>query len=241
MKKFFCALLACALCATTAFAFAGCGCSDNSKSNKKVQPGYEVPTTEPDLKDDQFGYFILSNNELMITRYDGDAQDIKIPETFNNYTVSVIGNSEFQQKKLKSVEIPDTVTEIQDYCFASNPELKTVKMSNKVKKIGADAFFNCPALEAIEFPETIESVGVYAFTGTGISSIKIPDSTTFTSIDQYTFSECQNLKEVTLAGSVTNIADNAFNACPNKIKIIAPTGSYGINYAKQHGFDFEEV
>ncbi|MBQ1507657.1 MAG: leucine-rich repeat domain-containing protein [Ruminococcus sp.] len=240
MKKVLCALLACALCATTASAFAGCGCSDSS-TTKTVQPGYEVPTTVPDLKDDQFGYFILSNNELMITRYDGDSQDVKIPETFNNYTVSVIGNSVFQQKKLKSVEIPDTIKEIQDYCFASNPDLKTVKMSNSVKTLGADAFFNCPALESIELPETIESVGVYAFTGTGMTSVTIPESSTFTSIDQYTFSECQNLKEVVIPATVTDIADNAFNACPNKITIKAPAGSYAINYANQHGFDAEEL
>ena len=58
MKRFLCALLACSMCATAAVGFAGCGCTDNTDN----KPGYVVPTTVPDPKSDDFGFFIINDN-----------------------------------------------------------------------------------------------------------------------------------------------------------------------------------
>ena len=69
MKKFICAALACVLCASVSVGMSGCGCSNNTSD----KPGYVVPTTEPDLKNDEFGFFILNQNELMITSYLGSS------------------------------------------------------------------------------------------------------------------------------------------------------------------------
>ena len=48
MKKFICTALACLLCASVSVGFSGC----SSKSSS--QPGYVVPATEPDLKNEDF-------------------------------------------------------------------------------------------------------------------------------------------------------------------------------------------
>ena len=237
MKKIICALLACALGASSVAALSGCGCSDS----KKQEPGYTVAVTEPDLKNDEFGFYVINQNELMVTAYFGDGKDVVIPDTFEGKSVSIIGHSVFNRAGLTSVEIPDTVTEVQDYAFAFNSDLKSVKLSKNLKVMGTNVFFSCRALESIELPATLKKIGPYAFSASGIKSVEIPQSDTLTSLGQYVFYQCPNLTEVTLPATVTNIADDTFDDCPNPIKFKAPTGSYGLSYAKSHGFEVEEI
>lgn len=236
MKRFLCAILACALCASAAVGISGCGCSDENQ-----QPGYVVATTEPDLKNDEFGFFIINQNELMITQYLGSDKDVVIPDSYDGYQITVIGHSVFQNKDITSVEMPDTIKEIQDYSFASNRNLTSVKLSQKLQVIGTNAFWNCRNLSAIELPSSLKEVGVYAFSAAGLKSVTIPESSTYVKIDEYTFYQCQELTEVILPATMTNIADNAFADCPNAITIKAPSGSYGLNYAKTNNFAYEEI
>lgn len=237
MKKILCALLACMLCASVSIGLSGCGCSNNSSQ----EPGYKVTATEPDLTNDEFGFFILNKDEVMITKYTGSGKDVKIPESYENYKVTVLGRSLFNGKDISSVEIPDTVKEIQDYAFSSNRSLKSVKLPKSLETIGTNAFFNCSSLESIELPASLKEIGVYAFSAAGLKSVTIPESKTLTTLDQYVFFQCQELTEVTLPSTITSIAENTFADCPNKITINAPKGSYAISYAKTNNFDYKEV
>ncbi|MGN0508970.1 MAG: leucine-rich repeat domain-containing protein [Ruminococcus sp.] len=237
MKKILCALLACMLCASVSIGLSGCGCSNNSSQ----EPGYKVTATEPDLTNDEFGFFILNKDEVMITKYTGSGKDVKIPESYENYKVTVLGRSLFNGKDISSVEIPDTVKEIQDYAFSSNRNLKSVKLPKNLETIGTNAFFNCSSLESIELPASLKEIGVYAFSAAGLKSVTIPESKTLTTLDQYVFFQCQELTEVTLPSTITSIAENTFADCPNKITINAPKGSYAISYAKTNKFDYKEV
>ena len=237
MKKILCAGLACMLCASVSIGLSGCGCSNNSSQ----EPGYKVTATEPDLTNDEFGFFILNKDEVMITKYTGSGKDVKIPESYENYKVTVLGRSLFNGKDISSVEIPDTVKEIQDYAFSSNRNLKSVKLPKNLETIGTNAFFNCSSLESIELPASLKEIGVYAFSAAGLKSVTIPESKTLTTLDQYVFFQCQELTEVTLPSTITSIAENTFADCPNKITINAPKGSYAISYAKTNKFDYKEV
>ena len=237
MKKILCALLACMLCATVSIGFSGCGCSNNSGQ----EPGYRLTATEPDLKNAEFGFFILNKDEVMVTKYTGSDKDIKIPESHENYKVTVFGRSLFNRTDISSVELPDTVKEIQDYAFASNRNLKSVKLPKNLEIIGEDTFFNCASLESIELPATLKEIGVYGFSAAGFKSVTIPESKTLTKLDRFVFYQCQELTDVYLPATITSIADDTFDDCPNKITIHAPKSSYAANYAKTHNFDFEEV
>lgn len=239
MKKIICAALALAMCATAALGFSGCGCNDkNGNSNK---PGYVVPTTQPDLKDENFGYYIISSEELMLTTYFGSSKDIVIPEKFQDRKITIIGHSVFNNEDITSVEIPDTVTEIQDYAFASNNNLKSVKMSKNLKVMGTNVFFACRSLESIELPDTLKKIGPYAFAAAGLKSVTIPESTTFSSLDQYVFYQCGSLSEVTLPVTMTNIADDTFDQCAPDLTFKCRENSYGESYAKSHGYKFEAI
>lgn len=232
MKKFICLSLACLIGATSVAVLSGC-----NDGNSTVKPGYVIEATEPDLKDGDFGFFILDQNQLIATKYSGNETDIVIPDSYDNYTVSAIGNSMFISSKIESVTMPDTVTKIGDYSFASCSQLKNVKLAKEIKSLGSNAFFNCPKLDSIELPEGIEDLGVYSLAGTGIKTVTIPKSVT--ELKESVFFQCRNLEEVYLPGTLTNIREDCFSQCSSNLTIKAPSGSYAESYAKENNFKFE--
>lgn len=244
MKRILSVLLAGVMIVSTAAVFAGCGC-DNKKSKSKStnKPGYSVVPTDPDLKDSEFGFYRLNKEELMVSAYFGKSKDIKIPSTFQNYKVTVVGHSLFNspEESIESVEIPDSVTEVQDYAFAANSKLSKVKLSKNLKIIGNNAFWNCPQLKEIELPATLKKIGVYAFSATGLTSVKLPESKTLTSLDQFVFFQSKDLKEVTVPPTMTNIADNTFNECSKDLTIKGKANTYALSYAKKHNYKSEAI
>lgn len=244
MKRILCAVLACTMLAATSLSLAGCG-DDNSGNNNsnsnQQQPGYKVEATEPDLKDDNFGYFILDNDKVMITRYYGDKSSVEIPSKIENYTVTSIGKSVFDSDKIQEIVVPDTVTDIQDYAFASNRNMRKITLSKNLKKLGTNVFFNCMSLESLELPASLESIGAFAFCGAGFSSITIPESKTLTELPQYAFQQCPNLKEITLSSTLKTIPDNLLNGCPEDLVIKAPADTPAAEFAKNSDFEFEEI
>lgn len=56
---------------------------------------------------------------------------------------------------LESIEIPGSLTEIEESTFANCHNLKAVKIGEGVKKIGLGAFSRCERLESVEIPESL--------------------------------------------------------------------------------------
>lgn len=243
MKRIISVLLASVVLAACALAFSGCGCnkSQSGESDIKNLNGYVMPTTQPDLKDDNFGFYIINSDELMLTRYYGSDTNVTIPETFRDYKVTIIGHSVFHTSKIESVVIPDSITEIQDYAFASNTHLTSVTLSKNLKVLGTNVFFNCTKLTSIELPATLKKIDAFTFCGAGLTSITVPESKTFTSLSQYMFFQCPNLKEVTLPATITDIPDNCFEQCPSDMVIKAYSDSYALSFAKNHNLKYEEI
>ncbi|MBQ2729229.1 MAG: leucine-rich repeat protein [Clostridia bacterium] len=119
-----------------------------------------------------------------------------------------------------------------------------------VTRIGGYAFNGNAALTSITLPDTIRFIGDWAFAGTGITSIYIPDSVTefetcvfmdcdklsyvrlpegITCISGYMFSGCYNLKEIVIPDSVIIISSGAFNGC-GLSSIDLPDGIERIDY-----------
>ena len=101
MKKILCFLMACAMCLTAAVGLSGCGCDDNK--SQKNKPGYKVEPTEPDFTNGEFGFFIINQEELMVTKYTGSDKVVKVPESYKNYKVTVIGPSVFNDSKITEI------------------------------------------------------------------------------------------------------------------------------------------
>jgi len=92
-------------------------------------------------------------------------------------------------------------------------------------EIPADAFTNCKTLAGITIPNSVTSIGYGAFSGTGLTSVNIPNSVT--SLNG--FSNTTSLTSVTIPNSVTIIGSNAFSGTgltsitiPNSVTNIQP-------------------
>ena len=131
------------------------------------------------------------------------------------------GNLYLNGNLVEHVEIPDSVSTIENYAFRGCKSLISVKISNSVTSIGRGAFSDCSSLSGIDIPDSVTSIGDGAFNGcSSLNSIEFPDSITF--ISTHAFGNCSRLSSVKLPGSVTSIGDDAFSDCSSLSGIDIP-------------------
>lgn len=112
-----------------------------------------------------------------------------------------------------SVNIPNTVSEIEAAAFRGCASLSSINIPDSVKEIGAAAFTDCSALENIFLPHGITKLEMETFNGcSSLQSITIPSGVT--KIGQSAFANCTSLEVITLPGSVTVIREWSFYNCP---------------------------
>ena len=179
----------------------------------------------------------------MSTQYDLDFKyykgDITIPSTVTRngvaYTVKYIGRCAFYQSTLlKSVKMPDTVTEIQLSAFNGCTGLVSVNFGQGLERIKNAAFWGCSSLTNPQFPKSLIYIENHAFPDcTSITSLTLPEN--LTGVDGNTFSGCTNLTSVTFGPNLTYINYGAFRDCeklavvsiPEKVVSISHDAFYG--------------
>ncbi len=134
-----------------------------------------------------------------------------------------IGDGAFNRCGLESVSLPKSVVRIGTIGFYSCAELQKVSIPSdaSLKEIGASAFKLCGKLKDIVLPESLESVGSDAFVVTGLESMFIPGKVS--TISNYMFSECQNLKSVVIREGAMSINGGAFLSCGSLLYVVIPS------------------
>ena len=150
--------------------------------------------------------------------------NLVIPETVNylNKTYKVIKISTYAFdgcSDLKSIIMPNTITEIGDWAFRDCTSLTSIAIPNSVTKIYYGAFMNCTGLTSVTIGNSVANIGARAFDGcTGLTSVMIPNSVT--SIGASAFSDCTGIKSVVIPNSVASIDGNIFNGCTSLTDIV---------------------
>ena len=120
-------------------------------------------------------------------------------------------------------DIPNGVTEIEEFAFLSCEALRVINIPSTVTTIGARSFEGCKNLYSIIIPQSVTSIGVSAFNSCNeLVSVVIPDGVE--SIKAGTFMWCYNLTKIWIPSSVKKIGTGAFEAC-NKSKDVYYSGS----------------
>jgi len=116
------------------------------------------------------------------------------------------------------INIPDTVTSIENLAFSGCRSLTSVIMPDTVTSIDNSAFSGCTGLTGITIPGSVARIGNSAFSGcTGLTGITIPDGVT--SIGEYAFSNCSSLASVIIGKNVETIEEFSFSDC-NKLTTV---------------------
>ena len=116
---------------------------------------------------------------------------------------------------LKSIVLPNYMTELSDSYLEDCASLEYCILPAKLTKIGDEAFRGCSNLKKIDFPESLTTIMYNAFENCkSLSSIRIPSNVT--EITSYAFKNCQNLKTFSLSDNENiTIGYGCFADCKN--------------------------
>ena len=187
-------------------------------------------TYDSDPNNFKYSYSYGSTN-ANIYGYTGNSEYVKIPSKINGYTITGINTQAFKNnKKLKGIIIPDTVTYVEDSLFSGCISLTDVDLGKGITVITNGMFYNCKNLESLTIPEQIERFyDSYSYTGN--SSDK-------------PFEGCVNLKNIYFKAKDISLVRHYLNL-PSLTNIVIastvdslPDGAFsGYNYIENVTFE----
>jgi len=177
-----------------------------------------------------------------------DTDTLEIPAYTDGKPIKRIAEKAFISRKcLKSVTIPDSLSEIGNAAFCECVFLASVTFSNKTKeadenknmRIGKEAFCRCESLKNITIPNSVTEIGIGAFSlCKNLNSVTL--SNRIKEINDRTFYICYNLKNIVIPDSVTYIGNNAFHyslitsiTIPNSVTALGPIAFGGCKFIKE--------
>lgn len=136
--------------------------------------------------------------------------------------------------KNEHVEIPHHLnfTVLYDGLFKGHTEIKSIRIPDSVTNIGGFVFDGCNRLKEIVLPNSLTDMWQYAFARCGIESIIIPG--TVKSIVPFTFYQCQTLRTIRIGEGTGNICAWAFKDCPTLKDVYIPKS---LTYIHEQAFE----
>ena len=150
----------------------------------------ETTASSTDSTEGNFKYIVDGAENATITGYTGSATTVEVPSSLAGHTVVAIGD------------------------FAFNASVLTVQPT------GYRYDQNYKNITSITLPTTLKEIGKYAFSGTGLQEITIPESVT--RIEESAFYKCADLTSATLPKDIGAIAEGLFSDCSKLESITIP-------------------
>ena len=162
---------------------------------------------------------------------------VKVDRFSNNYvrtlilpdTVTEFVNSAFANcKNLTSVTLPQNISVLSEKMFSGCEALVGVALPATVTTIGDEAFYGCEALTSIAIPANVVTIGNKAFRGSGLKTLTFENGSKLTTIGNEAFYELNQITEFTLPEGVVTIGNGAFYGLNQLTELTIPASVYRI-------------
>ena len=173
----------------------------------------------PFYSEERFNYFFsgydlgIEYNDLIIA----EVETLYLPDTL--IQMPFLDNN----KTLRTVNVPSSITEIRPNTFAGSINLVEVDISDTVTRIGLGTFHACESLISVRIPEGVTDIRVNTFNGC-ISLEEVILPSTLISIHEWVFYDCVSLKEIIIPDNIEHIGAHAFRNCKSLREIVIPEG-----------------
>lgn len=185
-----------------------------------------------------------------------EAKEIIIPSTYNDYPVTeiehsafnnmtelysswekvvipegvtTIGRSAFMWATIKEVIIPDSIEKIEHTAFAKCTKLQSVRLPSKLKTLGYGAFSYCQAMTSVILSEGLETIEHRAFIGcSNLKDIQLPS--TLKQTGESVFYYCTSLESIIIPEGLTEIQGYMFYGCTSLASVTLHDKITGIGY-----------
>lgn len=163
------------------------------------------------------------------------SESIKLPET-----VTTIEDEAFEQSSISEITLPASLTTLKQenfgaFSFATDLTKFSINGDSKTFSVVDNILYNKDAttiaavpagLTEVAIPETVTTIGEYAFCGTNIEKVEIPNGVI--SVEKAAFYNATNLSEMSLPSTLKSIKEEAFNYCYNLVFVKLPEGLQSI-------------
>ena len=140
------------------------GGSDSSSMGYFALDVYTSANENSKLWANADGYIFYENGDIRyLMGYTGSETELVLPANCNRKSYAIYKDAFTQCKRLTSVTIPDSVTNIGEYAFNNCSNLISVTIGNGVTSIDNYAFYGCYNLNKVTLGESVTSIGKSAF------------------------------------------------------------------------------
>lgn len=136
---------------------------------------------------------------------------VEVPDT-----VTEIEYAAFSHSGIRSVRLPENLTAIGDYAFTDCKNLTQIQLPSHLSVLGNSAFRECAALEKIDIPAELKRIESDTFKKTGLTSVTLHEG--LEEIGDGAFENCLKLKKIRIPKTVTRIEDLALGVHYNETR-----------------------
>ena len=207
--------------------------SDGMLYTKDTKTLVAVPSGKTDISYESYEKDTTTIGESAFAY--NNSESIELPET-----VTTIEEEAFKQSRVSEITLPGSLTTLKQedfgvFSFATNLTSISINGDSKHFSVVDGVLYNkdvttivgVPAgLTEVTIPETVTTIGEYAFYGTNIEKVEIPNGVI--SIEKAAFYNATNLSEMSLPSTLKSIKEEAFNYCYNLVFVRLPEGLQSI-------------
>ena len=144
------------------------------------------------------------------------------------HDLTVVPHDFFASSGISSIDLPSTVTAIEEEAFAGCTKLKTIVIPKTVTRIGPRVF-SYSSLERFDWPDQLTTIPSQTFEGcSNLTECNIP--ATVNNLEPNVFYACSSLKSISLPEGIATIPENFFNECGKLAQVKLPSTVTRVKY-----------